>query len=343
MDFLKPIARISISSLVVFSTITSAQTDQSPPHLFPALPQAVQEIYPAIYQEKIWVAGGISSHLPQNQGQMTNQVHFWEPGMTQWQAASPLPEGRHHTYLQAIGEKLFAFGGFINSDKGQWKNTSDVLLLDKASSSWKKIAQMPAPLSETVAAVINGKIHLAGGRSPNGKENSQWQHSTDVSWHWVFDPVSYQFTNATPLPGARNSAASIQFNNRWIVIGGRTVGGANLTEVLEYQPEQDQWKTLPAMPEGRAGHAAAIIEDKIQVFGGEHENGVYTSVLQFDIAKNRWQSIGTWPQARHGLGAINLNRKLFLIGGAADTGLKNTSANVDEATKVLNHNNPRIH
>ncbi|GMM86671.1 hypothetical protein MTsN2n4_39000 [Pseudoalteromonas sp. MTN2-4] len=26
----------------------------------PALPEAVQEIYPAVYKNKIWVAGGIS-------------------------------------------------------------------------------------------------------------------------------------------------------------------------------------------------------------------------------------------------------------------------------------------
>ena len=336
MDFLKHLFQIIFYSLIMFSTMTYALSES---HLkqqeLPKLSQAVQEIYPTLYQGKIWVAGGISSLLPLSQGQMTNQVQYWSPSMKQWQKSIALPVGRHHTYLQAVGEKLFAFGGFINTDQGQWKNTADVLLLNTKNGRWEKVAQMPAPLSETVAAVINGKIHLAGGRSPKGNENSQWQHSTDVNWHWVFDPITYQFTQAAPLPSARNSAATVQFNDRWIVLGGRTVGGANLAEVLEYLPTQDIWVTLPSMPEGRAGHAAAIVKDKIQVFGGEHSEGVYSAVFEFDSKDNQWTTLGHWPNARHGLGAVNLEGKIWLIGGASDTGLENTSANLDAAAEVV--------
>lgn len=346
MEYLKCFFQLSFCSLIVFSTTSIAQSNSaSKQQELPQLPQAVQEIYPAVYQGKIWVAGGISSHLPQSQGQMTDQVQFWSPGMQQWQKSVPLPEGRHHTYLQAVtlktgNEKLFAFGGFINSDtnnseQGQWKNTADVLLLDIKNGHWKKVAQMPAPLSETVAAVIDGKIHLAGGRSSKENKNSQWQHSTDVNWHWVFDPVTYEVTQAAPLPSARNSAATVQLKNRWIVIGGRTVGGKNLTEVLEYDAKQNRWINLPAMPEGRAGHAAAVLGNHIQIFGGEHDTSIYTPVLQFDLRKNQWQTIGNWQTARHGLGAVNLDGKIWLIGGATDAGLKNTKANLDAAADVI--------
>ena len=163
--------------LLISATLTNDLFAHEAP---PALPEAVQEIYPAVYKNKIWVAGGISSTLPAEQGNMTAKVHFWSTEEKQWQQAPSLPEGRHHTYLQAAAGKLFAFGGFINSAQGQWLNTADVLLLDETKNTWIKVAEIPIPLSETVGTVIKGKIHLAGGRSPQKKP--KWTMATQYGY-----------------------------------------------------------------------------------------------------------------------------------------------------------------
>lgn len=301
----------------------------------PALPEAVQEIYPAVYKNKIWVAGGISSTLPAEQGNMTDKVHFWSTEEKQWQQAPSLPEGRHHTYLQAAAGKLFAFGGFINSEQGQWLNTADVLLLDETKNAWRKVAELPIPLSETVGAVINGKIHLAGGRSPQSKQNGQWQHSTDTAAHFVFDPLNYTFSQAKPLPSPRNSAATVVTDNGWVVIGGRQIGGNNLTDVLIYDVDNNNWRSLPPLPEARAGHAAALKGDYIYIFGGEHHSGVYQNILKYHIKTSAWQSIKTWPEARHGLGSASLSDQIWLIGGALNAGLANTRDELINAETLL--------
>ena len=160
----------------------------------PELPEAIQEIYPTVMNQQVWVAGGISTELPASTGKMTAKVHFWSPEYLSWQSAPSLPEGRHHTYLIAVEKRLFAFGGFVNA-QGQWTNSRDVLMLDEGAKAWQKVASLPFALSETVGAVLNGKVHLAGGRSPSSEKNGQWQHSLDVSAHLVFDPKNLTHNN----------------------------------------------------------------------------------------------------------------------------------------------------
>lgn len=298
----------------------------------PALLQPVQEIYPTLHAGQLVVAGGLASTLPASQGQMSAAVQLFDLASRQWRSGPALPAGRHHVYLVSVGARLFAFGGFVNSDHGQWTNSADVLLLEHPGAQWRRVASMPAPLSETTGAVINGKIHLAGGRSPQGKANGQWQHSTDVNWHWVFDPDRFTFSAGAPLPSPRNSAATVTYQGRWIMLGGRTVGGSNLTEVLEYLPATDQWRVLPALPQGRAGHAAAVLQDKVWVFGGETAQSVLHERYVFDLKSERWHSAGHWPAARHGLGAVASQQQIWLIGGATAAGLAQTSDRLDSVS-----------
>ncbi|MBT1443694.1 galactose oxidase [Shewanella sp. JM162201] len=310
------------SSLLIVSSITMAEPEES--HETLLLPEAIQEIYPALVGDEVWIAGGISSELPAQQGNMTAKVHYLSQDNRAWTSAPDLPEGRHHTYLQAVGERLFAFGGFVQTQQGQWFNSDDVLMLDEERSRWRPVATLPMPLSETVAAVINNKVHLVGGRSAKGELNGQWQHSTDVDVHLVFDPQTFEFTRKASLPGARNSAATVQLGERWFVIGGRQTNGKVFNDLLEYLPAEDRWLEGPSMPEGRAGHAAAILGDKLYVFGGESAQGVNKDILVFDFKSNQWQRVKGHEIARHGLGAVTVDDHILLIGGAKHVGLEQT-------------------
>ena len=320
--------------LLAFSITCLPYTLSAKEPLAPKLPEAIQEIYPTVMNQQIWVAGGISTELPASTGNMTAKVHYWSPEYASWKSAPSLPEGRHHTYLIAVENRLFAFGGFVNT-QGQWTNSRDVLMLDKGAKAWQKVASLPFALSETVGAVLNGKVHLAGGRSPNSEKNGQWQHSSDVSAHLVFDPNSFTFTEAAPLPSARNSAASAQVNGRWFVLGGRTVGGEPISDMLEYLPDTNTWQAHAALPKARAGHAAAVIDNAITVFGGEHSQGVDREVFSYDLTKQQWRKTFEWQTPRHGLGAVTLNGQIWLVGGATKVGLSETSREVTSLRKLV--------
>ncbi|MDX5407831.1 MAG: galactose oxidase [Chromatiaceae bacterium] len=300
------------------------------------MPIAVQEIYPAVHNGKIYVAGGLSDALPEAEQQMTSAVQVYDPVINRWTMAPSLPEARHHAYLLSVDNKLFLFGGFVIANGGRWSASSEVLLLDETAQQWRKVAQLPKPLTETVAVVLNGKVHLASGRSPAGADNAQWRDQADVNWHWVFDPHSLSVTEVAPLPQMFNSATGVVLNGQFYVVGGRQVGGANLAQLQRFDAATNSWQQLSAMPQAQGGLAAAVLGGDLFVFGGEYFDnggGVYSQVWRYQANTDRWQQAGTMPLPRHGLGAVVLNNQVYVLGGASVVGLKATSAVLNIVTQ----------
>lgn len=304
----------------------------------PAMPQAVQEIYPAVHKGRIYIAGGLSDDIAQAQQQMTALVQIFDPASQSWALGPALPEPRHHGYLVSVKEQLFLFGGFIEANGGRWSASDEVLLLDEEAQRWRKVAALPKPLTETTAAVLQGKVHLVSGRSPLGPDNAQWRDQQDVNWHWIFDPQSMSVQNAPSLDIALNSATAVVLAEQFYLIGGRQVAGGNLSLVLRFDPVSQQWQQLAPLPQAQGGLAAAVLANQIIVFGGEYFNdggGVYPEVWGYDAQSEQWLQRGTMPVPRHGLGAVSLDDAIYVIGGAAEVGLKATTGLLDQVR--LNH------
>ncbi len=295
----------------------------------------VQEIYPAVFQGEIYVAGGLSSELPKQQGQMTAQVQIYNPKTNQWRYGPALPEGRHHAQLVAVNDQLFLVGGFIQANGGNWSASADVLQLNLEQQRWFKVASLPAPLSETVSWVLDNKIHLISGRSPATDKNAQWQDQADVATHWIFDPKSFKTEVAAVLPEAKNSAAGLVFHGIGYVLGGRKVNGGNMADVHSFTTQSQQWTLQKAMSDAQAGLAVAVLNQQLWVFGGEffeQGGGVFNKVWTYSPAVNNWQQQAEMPVPRHGLGAVTLDNAIYLMGGATAAGLKQTSAVLEKVS-----------
>lgn len=321
---------LQLSAILIGSTVVSSSWQDEA-----AMPLPVQEIYPAVHQQQIWVVGGLSSTLGQDTPPVTAKVQQYSLNQRQWQQGNDLPEPRHHSYLVSVANQLFSFGGFVVTEQGWWTNSPDILLLNPQNGQWQKVAELPAPLSEAVATVIDGKVHLASGRTATAEKNGQWRDNTDVAWHWIFDPASYQITEAAALPTARNSAAGALLHGRWHVVGGRTVAAGNLAVHEVFDPESNSWQQRAPLPEAQAGLAAAVVADTLLVFGGEHfidGGGVFSTVWQYLPAEDRWQALTSLPIARHGHGAVVVDEQVYVIGGAAEAGLKATLGQLQRLT-----------
>lgn len=292
-----------------------------------SLPFNVQEIYPAVHKGKIYVAGGLT--LKGNELDVYDDVVAYDPASDSWQESIALPEPRHHHYLVSHAGKLFAFGGFTVAENGSWFASRDLLVLDEENERWRKYPNhMSYPLCETVAASINGRIHLASGRRPKGLNNGNWNDHTDASSHKVLDPSTMTWDCAHPIPTARNSAAGGYLNDLWHVIGGRTVEGGNLDTHEVYDYKEDKWHSLAPLPQAQGGLAAAVMGEHIYIFGGEYftgGGGVYKKVWQYSPKEDKWQQIGEMPVPRHGLGAVTIDDSIYVVAGATQAGAKGTS------------------
>ena len=310
--------------------------------MWPDLPLRTQEIYPGVLDGTIYLAGGLSPDAAPDALNILDTLFIFEtrgadgacagPGGA-WREGARLPEPRHHPNLVGHGDRVFAIGGFHASQGGRWGMLANTTAYDPAADSWTEMAPMPAPYGETVAASLNGAIHLATGRQPNGEANSEWTDHGDRAAHYVYDPAEDRWREAAPNPTPRNSAAGAVLDGRLHVVGGRRVNAGNNTEHEAYDPATDSWESRAPLPQGQGGLAAAAAGGLLYAFGGEFfgpdGGGVYPQCWIYDPQADAWSAGPDMRTPRHGLGGVSIDGVVYAIAGATAAGGNGTSTLVE--------------
>ena len=111
------------SALFVSTLIAPTTHAQTAPRWEQATPAGVarQELYPAVMDGKLYVAGGL---LSPNTGY---SAHFesWDATQARWTRLATLPEARHHIALTAANGRLWGIGGFSGGFPN-WRAESSV-------------------------------------------------------------------------------------------------------------------------------------------------------------------------------------------------------------------------
>ena len=291
-------------------------------------PIRTQEIYPGLLDGRIYLAGGLSPDAgPDGSIGVSDRVFRWADGA--WSEIAALPEARHHPNLVGHDGAVHAIGGFRFGEGGAWNMIANTTRYSPEDDAWVEFAPMPAPYGETVAASLNGVIHVATGRQPNGEANANWTDHGDRAAHYVYDAGEDRWREAAPAPTARNSAAGAALNGRLHVVGGRLVGDGNRAEHEAYDPQSDRWETLAPLPQAQGGLAAAVSGGRLFAFGGEYFDadggGVYPECWIYDPDTDAWSEGPAMRTPRHGLGGLAIGEMIFAIGGATAAGGNGTS------------------
>lgn len=80
--------------------------------------------------------------------------------LSPWSTAAPSPIPRSEANNAVVNNKLYVFGGYINSSF-QATTRSDVY--DPATNTWMQLANLPLPINHAGVAVDGDTIYLAGG------------------------------------------------------------------------------------------------------------------------------------------------------------------------------------
>ena len=292
----------------------------------PALPEAVQEIYPTLHNGMIHLAGGFVSDGETISGATDRHVGL-DLNLGAWSEFPPLPTARHHPNLISFKDHLLAVGGFeVQSAEAVWVMQPGVWKFD--GQQWSDAPALPQPNGESVMGVVNGALRVCGGRNPTNASNASWNDHADIADHFVLTDLESTWERAAPLPTARNSAAAAVIGSDWHVVGGRTVSGGNTPAHEVYDANEDRWRTAAPMPQGQGGLAAAAVGGRLYAFGGEFFNdggGVYPEAWMYDPSQDTWSAIPDMPNPRHGLGAVAVGNEIYVIGGALEVGGSKTS------------------
>jgi len=109
---------------------------------------------------------------------------------------------------------------------------------------------------------------------------------------------------------------------RLYAIGGRLDGSyaRNLQANEEYDAGTGRWRERAPLPTARSGIAAAVLDGKIFVVGGEAPTGTFSQVEAYDPVTDTWTAWAPMPTARHGLGAAAVGGRIFVISGGPRPG-----------------------
>jgi hypothetical protein len=236
----------------------------------------------------------------------------------------PYPLPVHHVQAAQVGDVLFAFGGYIGgvpvpgtpATEPGWPRTALAFKNDLNERRWVPISGLPEPRAAGAAAVLDGQVYLVGGTSPSGFHTAVLR----------YDPATDAYAELAPLPVPRDHLNLLAVDGALYAIAGRVLADGQGYDDLEtferYDVANDTWTTLPPVPFGRGGQAAALVAGHIVVAGGEVADGpfdVFDAVHAYDLANGTWRELPPMPEARHGGALVPYGEdsdEAFYLGGA---------------------------
>ena len=256
------------------------------------------------YRQRMHLLGG---YAQQRVGRAYH--HAYDPVTDLWQELAQLPRGANHVGVATLGDRLYAFGGFIEQNRTPHDES---FAFD--GEKWARIRRLPEACGAMACIALGGRIHLIGGAI-----GSDWRRSID--WHLVYDPDSDRYERRQPMPVARDHTGIVVVDRAIHVLGGRVDSfhtNSNLHH--SYEAATDRWTFRSPMPTARSGQGCALYRDKVFVMGGEGTNRVYGQNEAWDPLSDRWESHAPMLTPRHGMGAVVLGDAIHVAGGGPQMG-----------------------
>ena len=294
------------SSTPASSTPSQAATDSW--QLGRSSPFAVQQLPAAVLDGRIWTAGGLLS-----EDSATNKTEYYDPTVRTWGIGPALPFKVHHAMMVTYHDQLWLIGGFLPQGSNMEASASaHVLILDRAKGRWVEGPALHHPRAAGAAAVVDGKIVVAGGRT--GGRSEQLVPQTEI-----YNGKTWTDAPAIPVPGD-HLAATTDGTYLYVVGGRRLTPSANTKAVQRFDPATSQWTQLPPLPTADSDLGAAIIGGQLITFGGENLFTVFGTVRAYNLATKTWSTLPSLAQPRHGMGVAVIGNTLYAIDGASEPG-----------------------
>jgi hypothetical protein len=123
------------------------------------------------------------------------------------------------------------------------------------------------------------------------------------------------------IPPARTNHTIVSFNEKLFLFGG-TNGVQWFNDVWSYDHIANSWTEIDCVgfiPTPREGHASALVNDVMYVFGGRTDEGVDLGDLSaFRISTRRWysfQNMGPAPSPRSGHSMTAFGKQIIVMAG----------------------------
>jgi N-acetylneuraminic acid mutarotase len=261
-------------------------------------------------------------------GGPSDELFKFDPDTRQFTKLTPsgeVPGMSGHTSVAADG-KMYILGG-ARSDG----TNSNQYVYDPFTNAWTVEGAAPFGARQDVAAaVVNGNLYAAGGRSTDG--------AAVYDDLWRYDVAAKEWAQLTDLPAATYGANLTAYNGKLYHFGGRDAEGYDHNQLNELDPAYGYWepKITNEGPDVRAYAVGAQAGSQLWIAGGSGGStglaaqaagelrdiwvldlDTFQWTRQADAAATRMQAAGAlipYPSAG-GVQAQAADVSLFIFGG----------------------------
>ena len=230
-----------------------------PPHL----PFGINHTAMAVHDGKLYLAGGFLEGESE-----TDRFLEYDPATGRWSELPPMATARGGAAAAVIGDRMYVVDGGpqpygVSDPRGPYKMLE---IFDFETGEWSSGPPPPVAVHHVSAAVIDGKLYMAGGRV---------DHETSSDAFVSYDPATEEWTRLANLPeGAVSSLGTVAAGGQVVVFGGddevdwEDGGGWVSASAWAYDPETRRWTRLPDLGVERHAFGAAVAGGRIYAIGG---------------------------------------------------------------------------
>lgn len=289
------------NSVYVYDTVNNTW-DTTRPNI--STPKAYHTAF--YYNGNIHVECGMGSGIPRKN---TEEIYNIATGTT-------TPGGQSRVFMVDAAavvtqDRFIGIGGCDTIYSGLYTTHIMQESLLESSTYYHSGIHMQRARAGLGAALLNGKVYIAGGYNNNGIFS-------------VLEVMDLGWEDKGQLPIAANNFKTATLDGKLYMMGGESlVNGQTqrINHLYAYDPNSSTWERKYDMPFYGNGYAVASSYGKIYIFGGQTSStatgalAASNKVYAYDPGTNSWVEKAVLRSNRSNADAILYNGKIYVTGG----------------------------
>ena len=234
-------------------------------------PMEIHHFQAVSFQEELWILGAMTGNYPHETPIPT--VLIFNPKTRSWREGPALPKNRERGSAGVVvrDNKIYMVCGIQDGHYDGFVRWFDEL--DPKTGEWRSLPSAPRARDHVSAAVVEGKLYLAGGRTSYAKIGKVLELTNKEVDVFDFTTETWS-TLETELPTLRAGNSNLGIGPYLVVLNGESEAqGKAHAEVEVLDTRNSTWSQLPGLLQGRHGTGAAFLDGKIWVHAGSANRG----------------------------------------------------------------------